>query len=160
MDTEAQSGKRTCSRSQSKSVAEMQCSEDKNPHFFPGSMGMHHGHTHSAECRTRQARRGAWLTYAPPPPPPPLSSAGEAFLQPSRLQYGCTAVQHLCSGAAAAAEPRAPRRECCGCGCGAVRAGPGWGGLRGACRGRGQGLGLRDGQTLVWNLCVRGGGKI
>lgn len=136
-------------RSQSKSVAE-------NPDFYPGSIGMHHGHTHSVECRTKRTRRGRGSLT-----PLLLSSSefrGEAFLQPSPLQYGCTTVQHLCSDAAAAAGPRAPGRECCGCGCRAVRIGPGWGGLRGACRGGGQGLGLRDRQRLC--LGIYAGDKI
>lgn len=73
---------------------------------------------------------------------------GGAFLQPAGLQHGSAAVQHLCSGAAAAGGPGAPRRGCGGCSCGAVRAGPSGGGARGGCRGWGQGVGLGDGQRL------------
>lgn len=88
---------------------------------------------------------------------------GEAFRQPSPLQHGYTTVQHLCGGAAAAGGPWGPHRGRCGCGCGAVRTGRGWGGVRRACRGLHsdsglESMGLRHGQEDL-DLASRALGK-
>lgn len=142
VNTEAQSGQRACSRSQSKSVAEWQVLRRQEsrlpPTVYPAGGETPPQRPPGGVQSGRQAGGGG--AYARP-----SSSAefgGEAFLQPSPLQHGYTAVQHLGGGAAAARGPRAPRRGRCGCGCGAVRAGPGWGGVCGACRGMGRDSGL------------------
>ena len=148
VETEAQTGRRVCSRPQSKSVAELQRLKDKKPDLCPASaLREERGQRPPARLARRRAARwgGAY--------PSPASAAGfggGASLQPAPLQHGSASMQHLCGGAAAAGGPGLGPPGRCGCGCGAVRTGLGLGrsGAPGGCKSESQGLGLGDGQRL------------
>lgn len=145
LDSEAQSRQWVCSRSQSKSVAELQWHRGRKPQILPSIciMGWT-GTTPTCLGGDGGGRAGgAGLTHVPPPLPG--SGAG-----PSSNLHSSNMAPRLCSISAAA------RRLLGGPGLGArdtaavaaARYEPGRGGARGGCRGSSQGPGAGDGQRL------------
>lgn len=98
VDTEAQSGQRACSRSQSKSIVEQQGLTGQELRLRPASVKLGEvPREHRSGPLQREAGKpvGAWLTHAPPPPPG--SGAG-----PSSNLQGSNMAPRLCSISAAA----------------------------------------------------------